>query len=54
MKCALDEDINTCQFFIRKNKECMNEKTCSFQEKEKKNTGKYVRQERWYEKYWRK
>ena len=31
-KCSLAEDINECQYFDKKNKECNNPGKCSFQE----------------------
>lgn len=55
MKCTLDSNINNCPFYKIKTSECNNEKECSFKEKDKSNkTGEYVREERWYEKYYRK
>lgn len=51
MHCSLDKEINKCQFFD--NELCKNKKKCSFQVSEN-TTEKYVREERWYEKYNRK
>ena len=53
-KCSLAEDINECQYFDKKNKECNNPGKCSFQEdvvEESLNHQEYIREERWYEKY---
>lgn len=55
MKCTLAADINKCQYFNKETQECNNDEKCSFQSKdEEKNVTGYVRQERWYEKYYRK
>lgn len=52
MKCYLSEDINACPYFI--NNECSNENVCSYQNRkmEEMKREKYVRQPRWYEKYY--
>lgn len=54
--CKLDKDINNCPFCDKNNMECTNRDTkCCFRyEVEANNNNKYVRQERWYEKYYRK
>lgn len=55
MKCTLVADINKCQYFNKETQECNNDGKCSFQSKdEEKNVTGYVRQERWFEKYYRK
>lgn len=54
MRCSLDKEINKCDFY--ENELCKNEKKCSFQVPEENmyTTEKYVREERWYEKYFKK
>lgn len=54
MRCSLDKEINKCNFF--ENELCKNKKKCSFQvlEENPNITEKYEREERWYEKYYRK
>lgn len=55
MKCTFDEDINECPFYDKKTKLCSNNNKCSFQESSSSsNQEKYVRKERWYEKYYKK
>ena len=56
LKCTLDKDINTCPYFS-KDEYCSNENQCSFQQIDEEKIVenlKYVREERWYEKYYRK
>ena len=52
MKCTLPVEVNECPFYSKKNAECKNIKKCTFQEDDTQITGKYVRKERWYEKYY--
>lgn len=55
MKCILSTEINNCPFCNKGNMICNNEKSCAFQEKEVvQEKEKYVREERWYEKYYRR
>ena len=49
---TFEKDINTCPFLNLLTEECSNEKKCSYQEQPKPND-KYVRKERWYEKYYK-
>ena len=50
--CTLDRDINKCPFF--ENEICKNKNKCSYQvAHETNNSHRYVREERWYEKYYR-
>lgn len=50
MMCTFDEDINNCPNYDRTKKECTDSNTkCSFAKEEV--TDKYMRKERWYEKY---
>lgn len=52
MLCTFDEDINTCPNYDRAKKKCTAKDTkCCFAQQEIIN--KYVRKERWYEKYTR-
>ena len=51
VKCTFAEDINSCQYFVRKTKECTNKAVCSYQDERIKS--EYVRKERWYEKYYK-
>lgn len=55
MKCTLPADINQCRFYNKDNMECSNDNECSFQESEEENilTKGYIREERWYEKYYK-
>ena len=53
MKCDLDKDINECPFFVRDTEECKSNNKCSYQGNAEQST-KYVRKERWYEKYYKK
>lgn len=54
MNCSLADDINKCPFYI--NQLCTNENKCSFQVSNTKQneTANYVREERWYTKYYKK
>lgn len=54
MKCNLPEDVNSCPMFQKDNATCKNQNKCSYQVSEEVIKEKYVRQERWYEKYYRK
>lgn len=50
MMCTFDENINNCPNYDRTKKECTDSNTkCSFAKE--KVTNKYMRKERWYEKY---
>ena len=52
-KCHLPEDINSCPYYSNGN--CTNTDECSYKEKRGKMAAqpkKYVRQPRWYEKYY--
>lgn len=54
MKCTLSIEVNNCPFCDRNKMECSNEKSCAFQVDENIPTkNKYVRKERWYEKYYK-
>lgn len=53
-KCGLSKDINTCPFCDKDKMECNDiARKCAFRE-EDKCVDKYVRKERWYEKYYKK
>lgn len=54
MLCTFDEDINQCTFYSREEKKCgMEASTCPYAKEENYTpTSKYVRQPRWYEKYY--
>lgn len=54
MKCTLSADINNCPFCNKEDLTCKNENKCAFKEDIKHCNKEYVRQERWYEKYYRK
>ena len=56
--CTLSPDINTCKFYSPSDNSCSNpNEGCTFREDSSKSselpTG-YVREERWYEKYYKK
>lgn len=56
--CTFAEDYNTCKHLDRNTQYCKNENTqCGFRKEIKldvnKPVEKYVRQERWYEKYYK-
>ena len=52
MKCKLSAQVNKCPYYLRDKQECLNENTCSFQEKQQvEEHTTYKREERWYEKY---
>lgn len=55
MICLLSKEINDCPFCDKEKMKCNNELTqCAFQRKEVQDNGtKYVRKERWYEKYYK-
>ena len=55
MVCTFDESINTCPNYDRDNKQCTTENTvCCFARKEEEaNKDKYVRKEKWFEKYYK-
>lgn len=54
MECLLDTDVNKCPHYNSKVKKCLYAGQCSFQktviEQQKR---KYIRKERWYEKYYK-
>ena len=55
VKCTLDKDINKCPYLVEDG--CSNPNHCSFQQEDKEaliEKERYVREERWYEKYYRK
>ena len=52
MKCSLPPNVNECPFYHAADSTCSNSNTCSFQEKEAETQG-YVRETRWYEKYYK-
>lgn len=53
MHCELDEELNNCKCFD--NGLCKNKNKCSFQMSElRANTEKHKREEKWFEKYYRK
>lgn len=53
IKCTFDLEINNCPFYNKDNNRCVYEKKCSFQAEDKV-IDRYVRKERWYEKYYKK
>lgn len=56
-KCTLEPEYNTCRYFNYEASECQNKGRCSFQEEviaNNKIRANYVREERWYEKYYRR
>lgn len=55
-KCSLPEDINKCPFCNKEKMECKIQtgKTCAFQYDDSVVKDNYVRQERWFEKYYKK
>lgn len=58
MRCNLAKEVNTCQFCDLENMICNNAEAnnqCAFKlSEEEVETNKYIRKERWYEKYYRK
>lgn len=55
MKCVLDEDLNSCPYYIPGKGLCSRKDAgCTFQEEEEKAKPKIVRESRWYEKYYEK
>lgn len=56
--CTFAEEYNTCKYLDRNTHFCKYENTqCGFRKEIKlnvKSAEKYVRQERWYEKYYKK
>lgn len=55
MKCSLSLEINNCPFCNKEQMECGNMSSCAFQVAEsEKQKEKYIRKERWYEKYYKK
>ena len=55
MKCFLDKDINKCPYFLQAEEECISKTKCSYQEQIEPNSEyRYLRKERWYEKYYKK
>ena len=55
MKCTLSIEINECPFCNKEDMICNKEDKCTFQKDDNiQPKQKYVRQERWYEKYYRK
>ena len=55
MKCTLPADINECPLCDKEKMECNKKDRCIFQENENAQPKeKYIRQERWYEKYYKK
>ena len=56
IQCTLPQDINLCPHYDKPNSSCNNPSNCSFQENVQEDMmpyNGYVRQERWYEKYYR-
>ncbi len=54
MKCTLPENINKCPFFDIDFGTCNNGNKCSYQQEDKSEVKeKYIRKERWYEKYYK-
>ena len=51
MQCSLPKNVNECPFYNAADNTCNNSNKCSFQEKEE--TPAYVRETRWYEKYYK-
>lgn len=56
IKCMLLEEINQCKFCDLSNMTCNNpNSSCAFRDDKTESTSKeYVREERWYEKYYKK
>lgn len=54
ISCTLEEDINSCPYYDKESSECRNNDPCSFSIQSGEETSKYVRKERWYEKYYDK
>lgn len=54
--CTLDKEINKCICFDPETCACTSQKPCGMAKAEiiKENQPGYVRQERWYEKYYKK
>lgn len=52
MRCSLDKEINNCEFYS--NELCKNKNKCSFQILKLDTNEKYAREEKWFEKYYRK
>lgn len=52
MYCTMDQDINSCPYYNKLTNSCFYDKKCSFQKVEEL-TQKYIRKERWYEKYYK-
>lgn len=54
MKCALSKEVNSCPFCNKEDMLCKNDKRCAFQDDGTDNKeNRYVRKERWYEKYYK-
>lgn len=54
MRCTLEKDVNKCPFYLVDTLGCKNNKECSFQENEEQEAKqKYIREPRWYEKYYK-
>ena len=56
VKCMLLKEINQCKFCDKNTMTCNNPDTgCAFRDDKRKGTDKkYVREERWYEKYYKR
>lgn len=54
-KCGLLENANKCEFYNKENKTCLNSEKCSYQDfdADSINPNRYIRKERWYEKYYK-
>lgn len=54
MECLLDADVNKCPHYNSKGKKCLYTGKCSFQKAAiEQQKSKYIRKERWYEKYYK-
>ena len=54
MMCSLDRDVNNCRYFDVETGACARFDKCTYQYSDSAVINKYVRQPRWYEKYYRK
>lgn len=54
IKCYLNNEINTCPYYKKENMECKSPTPCNFAKNNAKIKNTYMRQERWYEKYYKK
>lgn len=55
--CTLDKELNECPYYKADDQSCHSENPCSFSRSDEEHspkTGQYIREERWYEKYYKK